>query len=201
LDAEQSKVSPIVQEIAMAYLRGDRDGLRLLSDPDRLETTPAKTWQRARVDLVQPCGIVGNDTLAFAWLQVVYETPSALGIKPLLVVLRKTDPHWRWQILAVSQDPLSTGTFFRELPLLSVRSQVAGFPQAATLLGPPPGVYPVPPAGERFGLFRWRCSDVGHRDWCQHGRLQSSERGCAATVAVSRSQSANDASGSSECHF
>ena len=87
--AEHSEVIPIVRSTAMAYLRGERERLRILADPERLETTPAKTWQRARVDLVQPCGIIANETLAFAWLQVVYQTSSALGHKPLLVVLRK----------------------------------------------------------------------------------------------------------------
>ena len=155
--ADQAELIPMVRDVTTAYLRGERDRLRQQADPERLETTPPATWQRARVDLVQPCGIVALDRLAFAWVQAVYETPSALGHKPLLVVLRKRDPRPLWRALAVSQDPLSTSrTFLQEVEILSRYIKVTGVPQAATLLEPSAGVYPAPPAGQRFGFFRWR---------------------------------------------
>jgi hypothetical protein len=161
---EHAEVIPIVKDIANAYLRGDHDRLRVIADIERLETTPAKSWQRARVDHVQPCGFVALDRLAFAWVQVVYESPSALGHKPLLVALRKTDPQSPWRVLLVSQDPLSTsGAFLQELQLMSRRIQVTTVPQAAVLLDPPPGVYPLPPQGQRFGSFTWRPSSSNAR--------------------------------------
>lgn len=129
----------------------------MMADGERLETTPAKTWQQARVDHVQSGGFVALDRLAFAWVQVVYESPSALGHKPLLVALRKLAPQSPWRLLVVAQDPLSTSAaFLQELQLMSRRIQVTTFPQAAVLLDPPPGVYPIPPQGQRFGSFTWR---------------------------------------------
>jgi hypothetical protein len=154
---DHSEVIPIVKDIAKAYLRGDRERLRVMADGDRLETTPAKTWQRARVDHIQPCGFVTLDHLGFAWVQVVYESPSALGHKPLLVTLRKRASQSPWRLLVVSQDPLSTSAaFLQELQLMSRRIQLTTFPQPAVLLDPRQGVYPPPPPGQRFGSFKWR---------------------------------------------
>ena len=132
------KVIPMLKDIANASLRGDRERLRMMADSERLETTPAKSWQRARVDHVRPSGFVALDRLAFAWLQVVYESPSALGHKPLLVALREPAP------IALARPRRSSGPIVNE-QRFSTRGgdAVAAHPsddsaQAAVLLDPLP---------------------------------------------------------------
>ena len=152
----------LVPRIVTAYLRRDSEQVRRYGDADRL-STPAHKREPAKVGTVQLCGLWGNDKLAFATVNASYEAESALGHVLVLTVLRKAEPQSQWKLLVASRDPISTGTFLQRLyrtapPRGAPAAATSRIAESATLLSPPPGVSPVPDAGERFGMFTWRSS-------------------------------------------
>jgi hypothetical protein len=162
--------------MAPAYLNGDAATLQTFSDLEKLPGVRATTVPVMPTGVplpvpgggagavttrgVRPCGVWGNERLAFARVHASYESADAIGHTPLLLVLRKS--HARWQLLVAARDPVSTGAFLNSVPSIAARfaSDVPAraFPSPATLLSPPDGVYPRPANGERFGAFSWRSS-------------------------------------------
>jgi hypothetical protein len=151
----QGELVEIVRQVATAYLEGDPTRLQQYSDPERLPAVRSR--ETARVAVVQPCGVWGNDKLAIASVNASYEAETALGHTLALLVLRK--PSSQWQLLAAARDPISNGAFVRQLPAfaaaLGKEAATLALPMPATLVAPAPGESPRASSGERFGDFTW----------------------------------------------
>lgn len=152
----QDELGAIVPAVATAYLNGNTVDLQAHADPDRL---PAGSSNRepARVVELRTCGVWGNHKLAFASVHASYEADTSLGHMPVLLAFRK--PADRWQLLVTARDPISTGEFVTSIgvlpSLLTGDGQVSTLPTPATLESPPQGMFPRPPANQRFGNFAW----------------------------------------------
>lgn len=157
--ALREDLAALVPRVAKAYLELDEAALQAHVDPDRLPTGPSPRIA-ARVARVVPCGLWGNDTLAFVSVNTITEADAVLGNTPTLLAFRNVAS--RWQLLAASRDPISNGAFVTSLSMLDERlakdSPADEAMAAATLLSPPPGVFPAAAAGQRFGNFGWRSS-------------------------------------------
>jgi hypothetical protein len=154
----QGELAEIVRQVATAYLEGDTTSLQQYSDPERLPAL--RNRETARVEVVQHCGIWGNDKLAIASINASYVAETALGHTLALLVLRK--PSSQWQLLAAARDPISNGAFVRQLPALAAalgtEAATPAVPMAATLLAPASSESPRASTGQRFGDFTWLSS-------------------------------------------
>lgn len=160
------ELGEIVPSVVTAYLRGDALNLQTYSDPDRLSgggpsAGPAGEWSRSeriqRVGVLRPCGLWGNDRVAFVSVNALYEAETTLGHTPVLLVFRK--PAAQWRLLVASRDPISNGAFVTDVP--SVTATLAGdgqtraLPIPATLRSPVHAASPSPSGAQRFGTFTW----------------------------------------------
>lgn len=152
-------LAEIVPAMASAYLEGNTVSVQMYSDPDRLLTQRANT-ETVTVRAVHSCGIWGNARLAVASVTASYETGTAVGRVPLLLVLHK--PSSRWQLLVAARDPISTGAFVKDartlVSLLATSAQTYAPPLPAVLLSPAADQFPRPQEGQRFGTFQWQSS-------------------------------------------
>ncbi len=155
----QSELAEIVPTLARAYLEDDAISVQISSDPDRLQGL-ASRQEKVSVGAVRPCGIWGNARLAFAWVNASYDAETTLGQTPVLLILRK--PSFEWQLLVAARDPISNGTFVKQVPsftaLLTRDGRGFASPEPATLLSPANGHFPLPSGDQRFGVFTWRSS-------------------------------------------
>jgi hypothetical protein len=109
-----------------AFLGCDAPSLLALSDDAKLGHKCYLPNVSVRIDRIQPCGIAGNDRLAFAYIAttlVTHTNPAAprrdgsyghwlydnlLGQQTTLAILRKQRDAWR--LLAISDDPWDTNS-------------------------------------------------------------------------------------------
>ena len=141
--------------VASAYLEGEPATLQLHADPDRLADLPV-TGKPVEVGAALACGVWANSKLAFVQVLASYQGEDTIGRLPVLLVFRKT--FGQWHVLVTARDPVTNSVFTTELPalvrLLDKDAQMS-LPLAATRLRPVDGVFPVAPAGLRFGAFSW----------------------------------------------
>jgi len=114
-----AELSRLTRDTVTAYLQWNGGTLRRLTDPDRLETTPAadrSDWQLSArpiepgvVGQIQLCGAVVSPGLAFVWARAVERSPHVIGHVPVVVVLRKKAGEWK--VLVVSRDPTTNRNF------------------------------------------------------------------------------------------
>ena len=109
---------------------------------------------------VNACGVLGNEKLSFVPLVASFSTDRAVGQKAVLAVLRKTLD--KWQLLTITDDPLSLGLLNGPLQTLGgslLQNASAGSPlPAAAELITPDWEFPAPSGGQRFGNFSWKSS-------------------------------------------
>ncbi len=143
---------------ASAYLEAS-PALENVEDPDRLHTDMTESEER-RVERTEACGYWGTDHLAFVQATASYTSPQAIGWVNVLMALRKRGDQWR--LLAASTDPISNGSFVREIPslvrLMTKPWTPSSAPAPPSLLTPQDGEFPVPAPGARFGDFSWHTS-------------------------------------------
>lgn len=146
----------LVTDVSTAYLKGDTIGVQGFSDPDRLPPTP-HTRGAMNVGGVRVCGTWSSDKLAFATVNAAYEADDALGDARLLLVFRR--PAARWQLLVVTRDPISVGTFANDAPRLIARlsgqQRSGALPMPARLVDPVTGQLPRSRPSDHFGVFEW----------------------------------------------
>jgi hypothetical protein len=144
--------------VASAYLEGEAATLQLHADPERMTRLPL-TQKPVKVGAALACGVWGNSKLAFVRVLASYQGEDMIGRFPVMLVFRKTSSHW--QLLVTARDPVTTGVFTKELDslvrLLHKDAEVS-LPSPATRLRPAGGMFPVPAAGLRFGVFSWEPS-------------------------------------------
>jgi hypothetical protein len=148
----------LVTEIAIAYLKGDAVTVQAYADAERIPIVRLGVSATA-VGSVRVCGAWSNDNVAFASVTAAYESDRALGEATVLVALRKSASQWR--LLVVTRDPISTSAFVNAVPRLFAslpRETATALPIPATLTAPPPGEFPHPASGQRFGSFTWTSS-------------------------------------------
>jgi hypothetical protein len=150
----------VIPEVATAYLTNDDAGILSHADPERLATARQKT-EHVTVGGVAICGGWGNERLAFVSVNTSYQA-EAIGHAALVLAFRRTSS--RWQLLVAARDPVSNRDFARRLPaldkLLAADIAAGPVPDAATLISPEDGLFPVPENGQRFGDFRWLSSSA-----------------------------------------
>jgi hypothetical protein len=146
----------LATDVSTAFLKGDAIGVQGLSDPDRLPPTQ-RTRGAMNVGGVRVCGTWSTDKLAIATVNAAYESDDALGDARLLLVFRR--PADRWQLLVVTRDPVSVGTFANDAPRLiarlSAEQRTGALPMPATLVDPVTGQMPRSRPSDHFGVFEW----------------------------------------------
>jgi hypothetical protein len=155
----QGDLADVVPRLVSAYLDGNALAVDTRADPDRLSAVRTDRETSSVVE-VRPCGVWGNDKLAFVSIAASYTGETAIGHMPILLALRK--PAAQWQLLVATRDPVTTSRFVKAVPSFAARlitSQEPDAPPApSTLLSPADGQMPRRPAGQRFGSFTWRSS-------------------------------------------
>ncbi len=150
-----AEIQSVSQSIAGAFLQQARS-LRAREDSKRLVAAGFRRGP-VRVSETKACGFWGNENLAFVSLVSTYESATAVGQIPLLLVLRRQGSRWR--LLVASADPISNNSFLKAIPgfagLLHTPGDERNEPQSAELLSPEDGQAPLPEPGQRFGTFRW----------------------------------------------
>lgn len=157
-----------VPQIAAAYLTRDSSSMQRYAEDQRLPDTPSKNDPRSglalisgsvKVGKVAVCGGWGNDRLVVATVNTSYQSDTAVGHAPLVLVFQKAEG---WQLLAAARDPVSNRDFVRALPTLSEKLArdlpLGAMPLPALLRSPADGRFPVPGNGSRFGDFEWQSS-------------------------------------------
>jgi hypothetical protein len=162
-------------QAAHAYLACDGSALTAFSDESKLGGKCFLPQDTVRVEAIQPCGVVGNNRLAFVSLASTFvarrqEPPptrdpaysrwlmeTALGQQTVLAVLRKQTGGWR--LFAISDDPIDTDgpTFFtleRLAGLLTNETADISTPLPARLVTAE-GTNLRPPPYRPFGNFEW----------------------------------------------
>ena len=160
VDAQE--LTPLVKEMAAAYIARDKGvlsryrdpaALSLYDDGDRAETD-------ARVHGVVVCSLFGNDRLAFSKTVTVFEKPNAIGHQASILAVRRNGGSWR--LLAVTSDtgPGRRISFQRSATAKALSGGSNSFsPDAPLLLSPENNARPQPTDGEKYGMFRWQPSD------------------------------------------
>lgn len=165
----------IGNQAAHAYLACDRSALAASSDDSKLGGKCFLPQDTVRVEAIQPCGVVGNDSLAFVSLSSTFvaqrhEPPptrdlaygrwlmeTALGQQTVLAVLRKQTGEWR--LFAISDDPIDTDgptfvTLKRLAGLLTNETVDVSVPLPARLVTAE-GTNLRPPPARSFGNLEW----------------------------------------------
>ena len=148
----------IAVRIGATYVAGT-PSLEAFEDADRLHAERANQEQ-LKVSETRECGFWGNDHLAFVPMVLSYESPLELGHVTVLLTLRWQKSEWR--LLTASRDPITTTSFISQMPkLLSLLGKPwtsGATPSPAMLEAPEDGKFPLPPSGQRFGVFTWQPS-------------------------------------------
>lgn len=146
-----------VARAAKAYLTDDQVSLQAAADLDRLETRASNT-SPLTLGEISTCAVWGNERLMFALSVAAYDGSGALGQVPLLLGLRRQSVEWR--VIVAARDPISTGTFMRQLSAVPVGggSSTPASVLPASALSPDDGQFPSPLPGQRFGAFGWHAS-------------------------------------------
>ncbi len=160
VDAQE--LSPLVKEMAAAYVARDMAALSRYRDPDALSFPDDgdRAEPDARVHGVVVCSLTGNDRLAFSKTVTVFEKPNALGHQTWLLTVRRNGGSWR--LLAVTSDsvPSRRISFERSATAKALSGESNTFsPDAPLLLYPDNNARPQPADGAKYGMFRWRPSD------------------------------------------
>ena len=166
----ETELAGVATNVATSYMQWNRNSIRSVSDPERLETAVTgygpgnlqfpMRWEPAEVRAVTLCGLRGNNHLAMAWTNVSAESRGEIGHTRIVVILRKDGSGWR--LLVAARDPVTNRDFVNDLrarqTLFPFPSRDRSVPAPAFLLSPPPMASPVPADGERFGIFSWQKS-------------------------------------------
>lgn len=157
-----------VPQIAAAYLTGDNASMRRYAEDQRLANLPTKVDPRSglasisgavKVGKVAVCGGWGNDRLVVVTANASYQSDTAVGHAPLVLVLQQAEG---WQLLAAARDPVTNRDFVARLFILSDKLErelpLGAAPVPAVLRSPDDGRFPVPGNGARFGDFEWQTS-------------------------------------------
>ncbi len=160
VDAQE--LTPLVKEMAAAYVARDMAALSRYRDPDALSFSDDgdRAETDARVHGVVVCSLFGNDRLAFSKTVTVFEKPNAIGHQASILAVRRNGGSWR--LLGVTSDtgPSRRILFQRSATAKALSGGSNTFsPDASLLLYPENNARPQPADGAKYGMFRWRPSD------------------------------------------
>jgi hypothetical protein len=151
--APPNPISPEVMSLSLtlanAYLE-QVPSLLSYNDPDRI-IAPGNRIGPVHADTSAICFSSGNDSLVFVSLTSIYESPKAIGQRPVMLVLRKQAGPWR--LLAIGSDPISNTAFATQIERITALLQ-----QNSDSSPPNPAQLLSPPDGQRLGDFVWQPS-------------------------------------------
>jgi hypothetical protein len=143
-----------------AYLTCNKESMASISDKSRLGSGCIDQKNPYFAKNVNICGIFGTEKLGFVALVASFSNDKSVGQKTLLAALRK--PLEKWQLLTITEDPVSVELLAGPLQTLAKSLIVAGTsgqqaPDAAELMTPD-WTFPSPSSADRFGDFLWKPS-------------------------------------------